>query len=144
MNARLTLVLNLALDGMEGMLTNAKWAALAKCSGDTALRDITDLLTGEVLGKLEGGGAAPDTGWTNRAVALAWWHRQRDCGGGSARQRRQYAVVAESHGDGNPRGRRSRAGEGVAGGVAGGWGAEASVAWKWFSAAYISRVGDQT
>jgi Fic family protein len=47
------------LDGMEGMdgrLTNAKWAAIGKCSSDTALRDINDLLARGVLGRLEGGG----------------------------------------------------------------------------------------
>ena len=44
------------LDGMEGKLTNAKWAAIGKCSADTALRDINDLLTRGVLGRLEGGG----------------------------------------------------------------------------------------
>ena len=65
MNARQTLVLNHvldhALDGMEGKLTNAKvtnagWAAIGKCSADTALRDINDLLARGVLGRLEGGG----------------------------------------------------------------------------------------
>jgi Fic family protein len=56
MNARQTLVLNRMLDGMEGKLTNAKWAAMAKCSPDTALRDINDLLARGVLARLEGGG----------------------------------------------------------------------------------------
>jgi len=56
MNARQTLVLNCVLDGMEGRLTNAKWAAIGKCSADTALRDISDLLARGVLRKLEGGG----------------------------------------------------------------------------------------
>ncbi|PTT22984.1 DUF4172 domain-containing protein [Acidovorax sp. HMWF029] len=56
MNARQTLVLNRVLDGMEGKLTNAKWAAMAKCSPDTALRDINDLLALGVLARLEGGG----------------------------------------------------------------------------------------
>ena len=56
MNARQTLVLNRVLDGMEGKLTNAKWAAMGKCSPDTALRDINDLLTQGVLARLEGGG----------------------------------------------------------------------------------------
>lgn len=55
-NARQTLVLNRVLDGMEGKLTNAKWAAIANCSSDTALRDINDLLTQGVLARLEGGG----------------------------------------------------------------------------------------
>jgi Fic family protein len=60
MNERQTKVLNIVLgrvlDGIEGKLTNAKWAALAKCSADTALRDINDLLARGVLRRLEGGG----------------------------------------------------------------------------------------
>lgn len=56
MNPRQTAVLNHVLDGMEGKLTNAKWAALGKCSADTALRDINDLLARGVLRRLEGGG----------------------------------------------------------------------------------------
>ncbi|MDT4866882.1 hypothetical protein FQZ97_1017650 [compost metagenome] len=60
MNARQTLVLNHVLDrapgDAAGKLTNAKWAAIAKCSADTALRDINDLLERGVLRKLEGGG----------------------------------------------------------------------------------------
>ena len=56
MNVRQTLVLNHVLDGMEGKLTNAKWAAMGKCSADTALRDINDLLERGVLARLEGGG----------------------------------------------------------------------------------------
>jgi len=56
MNARQTLVLNRVLDGMEGKLSNARWAAIAKCSSDTALRDINDLLARGVLVQLEGGG----------------------------------------------------------------------------------------
>ena len=56
MNARQTLLLNRVLDGMEGKLTNAKWAAMGKCSADTALRDINDLLARGVLRKLEGRG----------------------------------------------------------------------------------------
>lgn len=56
MNARQTLVLNRVLDGMEGKLNNAKWAAMGKCSADTALRDINDLLHKGVLARMEGGG----------------------------------------------------------------------------------------
>ena len=59
-NARQTLALNIVLsrvvDGIEeGKLTNARWAALGKCSADTALRDINDLLARGVLRRLEGG-----------------------------------------------------------------------------------------
>ena len=56
MNERQTKVLNRVLDGMEGKLTNAKWAALGKCSADTALRDINDLVARGVLRRLDGGG----------------------------------------------------------------------------------------
>lgn len=56
MNARQTLVLNHVLDGMEGKLSNARWAAIAQCSSDTALRDINDLLAKGVLARREGGG----------------------------------------------------------------------------------------
>jgi hypothetical protein len=37
-------------------LTSSKWAVLAKCSQDTALRDIDGLLTHGVLAKDVGGG----------------------------------------------------------------------------------------
>lgn len=56
MNARQTQVLNRVLDGFEGKLSNARWAAIGKCSADTALRDINDLLARGVLCRLEGGG----------------------------------------------------------------------------------------
>ena len=36
-------ILNRVLDGFEGKLTNAKWAAIGKCSANTVLRDINDL-----------------------------------------------------------------------------------------------------
>ena len=53
---RQTQVLNRVLDGLEGKLTNAKWASINKCSTDTALRHIADLLARGVLRRLEGGG----------------------------------------------------------------------------------------
>lgn len=56
MNARQIKVLNRLLDGFEGKMTTRKWAALAKCSPDTALRDISDLLERGVLQKCSGGG----------------------------------------------------------------------------------------
>lgn len=56
MNERQIKVLNRLLDGFEGKLTTSKWAALAKCSQDTALRDITELLKHEVLQKAPAGG----------------------------------------------------------------------------------------
>lgn len=56
MNERQVKLLNKLLDGFEGKLTTSKWAAIAKCSPDTALRDINELLARGVLRKLEGGG----------------------------------------------------------------------------------------
>jgi len=55
-NARQVKMLNRLLDGFEGKLTTGKWAAMAKCSGDTALRDISELVGLGVLSKMEGGG----------------------------------------------------------------------------------------
>ena len=49
-------LLNKLLDGFEGKLTSSKWAAIAKCSADTALRDINDLLARGVLRKADAGG----------------------------------------------------------------------------------------
>jgi Fic family protein len=56
LNERQVKLLNRLLDGLEGKLTSSKWAAIAKCSPDTALRDITDLLARGVLRKSESGG----------------------------------------------------------------------------------------
>jgi len=56
MNERQIKLLNRLLDGFEGKLTSSKWAAIAKCSPDTALRDISDLLDRGVLVKAEAGG----------------------------------------------------------------------------------------
>ena len=56
MNERQTQVLNRVLDGFEGKHSNAKWAALGKCSADTALRDMNHLAVRGVLRRLEGGG----------------------------------------------------------------------------------------
>lgn len=49
LNPRQHLMLNKLLDGFEGKLTNAKWAKITKCSGDTALRDLQDLVAKGVL-----------------------------------------------------------------------------------------------
>ena len=56
LNERQVKLLNCLLDGFEGKLTSSKWAAIAKCSPDTALRDINDLLTRGVLRKSDAGG----------------------------------------------------------------------------------------
>jgi len=55
-NERQRLMLNKLLDGFAGKLTSSKWAQLAKCSQDTALRDILDLIERGSLAKDPGGG----------------------------------------------------------------------------------------
>jgi Fic family protein len=56
LNDRQIKVLNRVLDGFEGKLTSSKWAKLAKCSQDTAYRDILDLIERGALEKDPGGG----------------------------------------------------------------------------------------
>lgn len=56
LNERQVKLLNRLLDGFEEKLTSSKGAAIAKCSPDTALRDITPLLEFGVLKKSPGGG----------------------------------------------------------------------------------------
>ena len=55
-NERQRTIINRLLDGFEGKLTSSKWAKLTKCSQDTALRDISDLLNRGILSKDEAGG----------------------------------------------------------------------------------------
>lgn len=56
LNHRQRTMINRLLDGFEGKLTTAKWAKLAKCSHDTALRDIHALIDRRVLMQDAGGG----------------------------------------------------------------------------------------
>jgi len=56
LNERQQKMLNKLMDGFEGNLTSSKWAKMAKCSADTALRDIQDLMEKGMLEKEEGGG----------------------------------------------------------------------------------------
>lgn len=56
LNERQRDMLNRLLDGFEGKLTSSKWATIEKCSPDTALRHISDLLGRGILVKDEGGG----------------------------------------------------------------------------------------
>jgi Fic family protein len=55
-NDRQRLVLNRLLDGFDGKLTSSRYAKLAKCSPDTALRDILSLVERGVLVRNPGGG----------------------------------------------------------------------------------------
>jgi len=55
-NDRQRLVINRLLNGFKGFLTTSKYAKLAKCSTDTALRDIGQLLYRRILVRNPGGG----------------------------------------------------------------------------------------
>lgn len=55
-NERQRLVLNRLLDGFEGKLTTSKYARLAKCSQDTALRDLLPLVERGILVRSPAGG----------------------------------------------------------------------------------------
>jgi Fic family protein len=56
LNERQRMMLNRLQDGFDGKLTNAKWAKLAKCSSDTALRDIQYLVDRGILVRGSEGG----------------------------------------------------------------------------------------
>ena len=55
-NERQQKMLNKLLDGFDGKLTTSKWAKINKCSQDTALRDIQDLINKDILQKEPSGG----------------------------------------------------------------------------------------
>jgi len=55
-NERQIVVLNKLLDDFYGKLTTSKWSKLTKCSSDTALRDINDLVEKGILKKQNAGG----------------------------------------------------------------------------------------
>lgn len=55
-NERQRKIINRLWDGFEGKLTSSKWAKMCKCSQDTALRDINDLIgKGMLCNSGEGG-----------------------------------------------------------------------------------------
>lgn len=56
LNERQKKLLNKLLDGFDGKLTSSKWAKIAKCSKDTAIRDINYLIEKKILQKDEAGG----------------------------------------------------------------------------------------
>lgn len=71
LSARQRRVLNRVLDGFDGKLTTGKWAALGKCSQDTAARDIHDLFDRGLLVRGPGGGRSTHyllTGFNDAAV----------------------------------------------------------------------------
>ncbi len=62
LNERQRYMVNKLLDDFFGKLTTSKWAKMAKCSQDTALRDIQDLIEKEILIKDPGGGRSTSYG----------------------------------------------------------------------------------
>lgn len=56
LNDRQRLVINRLLGDFQGNMTTSKWATLAKCSPDTALRDISELVDLGVMTRNPGGG----------------------------------------------------------------------------------------
>lgn len=67
LNSRQRLILNKLFDGFEGKLQTSKWAKIAKCSADTALRDIKDLIEKGILKQEESGGRS-----TNYELTDEW------------------------------------------------------------------------
>lgn len=55
-NERQRKLLDMQFDGFSGKLTTGKWAKIAKCSNDTALNDIRDLVAKGILKKAGEGG----------------------------------------------------------------------------------------
>jgi len=56
LNERQQKMINRLLDGFTGKLTTTKWGKICKCSQDTALRDIQDLIKKDILQKEASGG----------------------------------------------------------------------------------------
>jgi Fic family protein len=78
LNERQRDMLNHLLGGFEGKLTSSKWAKIEKCSPDTALRDIGDLVARGILRKDTAGGRSTSYSLTDfRALAPAGASNQR-------------------------------------------------------------------
>ena len=70
-NDRQRKIVNRLLNGFEGKLTSSKWAKLAKCSQDTAHRDIIDLVKRRILAKDAAGGRSTSYSLTEPAEKSA-------------------------------------------------------------------------
>jgi Fic family protein len=55
-NDRQKKILNKLMDGFDGKLTSSKWAKISKCSKDSAVRDINDLIEKGILQREAAGG----------------------------------------------------------------------------------------
>jgi Fic family protein len=69
-NERQRKMINKLLEGFEGKLTTSKWAVISKCSADTALRDINDLVAKGILLKDEAGGRSTGYGLLRKSEKL--------------------------------------------------------------------------
>jgi len=67
LNSRQRFILNKLFDGFEGKLKSSIWAKITKCSADTALRDIKDLIAKGILKQEESGGRS-----TNYELTEEW------------------------------------------------------------------------
>jgi Fic family protein len=67
LNERQTLILNRLFEDFEGKLTTSKYAKLAKCSQDTALRDLLSLVEQGILERSSAGGRS--TSYVIREIA---------------------------------------------------------------------------
>ncbi|WP_298148338.1 Fic family protein [Flavobacterium sp.] len=56
LSERQKLIINKVLDGFEGKLTSEKYAKIGKCSKDSAVRDLNDLIAKNVFTKSDSGG----------------------------------------------------------------------------------------
>ncbi|MFG1374296.1 Fic family protein [Xanthobacter oligotrophicus] len=80
LNARQRLVVNRLLNGFEGKLTSSKYATLAKCSQDTAARDVEELCSKGILARIRRAGGAPATASSPAppTLSMRWrvgfWH----------------------------------------------------------------------
>lgn len=80
-NDRQRLMLNRLLDDFEGKLTTSKWSKIAKCSSDTALRDILDLVERGILVRNPEGGRSTSYALANvtqQAVVAPGFDRSHD------------------------------------------------------------------
>ncbi len=64
-------MVNKLLDGFEGKLTSSKWAKIARCSSDTALRDIEGLIAQGILKREAAGGRSTSYSLVNDGAAVA-------------------------------------------------------------------------
>ncbi len=73
LNDRQRIMVNRLLDGFTGKLTTSKYAELAKCSQDTAWRDILDLLENGILIPKPAGGRSTSYALAEPLTPACWY-----------------------------------------------------------------------